>query len=90
VPGEEIKRDFRIQETAWKLCETLGRDPTKKEVRTAIETRGIRIESRDWPKIWKRCKLTFLIGERGGRPRKKPSDERGNVIPTVSPVIDSP
>lgn len=66
----EIKRDYRIQETAWKLRETHGRDPTKKEVRLEIEQLGIRIESRDWPKIWKRCRLAFLQGESGGRPRK--------------------
>jgi hypothetical protein len=73
---------FAIQECAWKLRETLNRNPTKREVRVAVNVRGLRISEKDWPKYWKRCGLTFLPSAQSGRPsrgKKSPDDSKPTI-----------
>lgn len=59
----------RLIEAADRLCRSLGRNPTREELKEEAER--LNIEVGDWTKTLKDCKLGFLEGRRG-RPRKIP------------------
>ena len=71
--GKRSKRDKipyeEVIDTAWDLCTPEKGNPSREEVKQAVEAKGVVVS--DWTKAFKKCRLDFLKGRPRGRPKRR-------------------